>query len=140
MPMLKLLLIVTASILTALVLIATHFALIETGREVITLRTQSTDGSWQETRLWIVDDGGIPWLHSGGKAWAARFAGDPVVELQRAGAVRRYRAHGVPGLHPRIHHLLRAKYGFADRWVRFVGPDNRDTLAVRLDPLEQSVP
>ena len=48
--------------------------------------------------------------------------------------VHRYRAHPVPGPHPRVHELLRAKYGIADRWVRFIGPDREDTLAVRLDP------
>ena len=120
----------------AFALVAAHFALIEVGREVITLRTQGVDGRWTATRLWIVDDDGTAWLHSGGKGWAERFVGDPIVELQRAGTVQRYRAHPVPGLHPRIHQRLREKYGFADRWVRFIGPDREDTLVVRLDPIE----
>lgn len=111
-----------------------HLALIEVGREVVTLRTQRPDGSWQATRLWIVDDGASAWLHSGGADWAARFADDPVVEVDRGGEVRRYRAHPMPGPHPRVHALLREKYGVADRWVRFIGPDRADTLAVRLDP------
>lgn len=125
-----------ASGLAGLVLLATlaHLALIEVGREVVTLRTQRPDGSWHATRLWIVDDGGSAWLHSGGADWAARFAGDPVVEVERAGRVVRYRAQAVPGPHPRVHALLREKYGVADRWVRFAAPDREDTLAVRLDP------
>ena len=40
------------------------------------------------------------------------------------------------GPHLRVHELLRAKYGSADRWVRFVGPDNEHTQAVRLERLE----
>jgi hypothetical protein len=100
------------------------------------LRTQRPDGSWQSTRLWIVDDGPVAWLHSGGAAWRARFVGDPVVEVVRNGHVVRYRAHAVPGAHPHIDGLLRRKYGAADRWVRFIAPDDADTLAVRLDPLE----
>lgn len=116
-------------------LVLGHLALIEVGREVVTLRTQRPDGTRQETRLWIVDEGASSWLHSAGADWRARFEGDPVVELERAGELRRCRAHAVPGPHPLVHRLLREKYGFADRWVRIVGPDNEETLAVRLDPL-----
>jgi len=123
---------VLAAVAAALVL--GHLALIEVGREVVTLRTERPDGSWQETRLWIVDDGASSWLHSAGAQWRERFAGDPVVELERAGETRRYRAHAVPGSDPRVHELLREKYGVADRWVRFVGPDGPETLVVRLDP------
>lgn len=122
-------------LLGAIVAVMAHFALIEVGREVVTLRTQTPDGRWTQTRLWAVDDGDAVWLHSGGAHWAQRFAGNPIVELQRAGKLRRYRAHAVPGPHPRLHALLRAKYGVADRWVRFIGPDNETTVPVRLDPI-----
>jgi hypothetical protein len=119
----------------ATLLVLGHLALIEVGREVVTLRTPRADGTWQETRLWIVDDGESSFLHSGGPEWSSRFQGDPVVEVERNGKLRRYTARAVPGPHPRLHQLLREKYGVADRWVRFVGPDNEETLAVRLDPL-----
>lgn len=119
----------------AAVLVLGHLAVIEIGREVVTLRTQRADGTWQQTRLWIVDEGASSWLHSGGSDWLARFEGDPVVELERSGAVRKYRAHAVPGPHPDVDRLLREKYGLADRWVRTLAPDAEDTVAVRLDPL-----
>ena len=115
--------------------VVAHLALIEIGHEVVTLRTPRADGTWQSTRLWIVDDGGSAWLHSAGAAWAKRFEGDPIVEVVRGGNVLRYRAYPVPGPHPRIHELLREKYGLADRWVRFVAPDGDSVLVVRLDPL-----
>ena len=118
----------------AVVLALGHLALIEIGREVVTLRTQRPDGRWQETRLWIVDDGASSWLHSGGADWLKRFERDPVVELERAGEIRRYSAHAVPGPHSRVDRLLREKYGIADRWVRFIAPDNEQVVAVRLDP------
>jgi hypothetical protein len=111
-----------------------HLAFIEIGREVVTLRTQCADGTWQETRLWIVDDDGSPWLHSGGSSWLKRFEADPTVELERNGQLLRYRAHAAPGPHPRVDQLLREKYGLADRWVRFISPDNDQTVVVRLDP------
>jgi hypothetical protein len=123
---------VTLVVVAAAVVLG-HLALIEIGREVVTLRTQRPDGSWHATRLWVVDDAGSAWLHSAGPDWAERFEGDPVVELERGGEIRRYRAHAVPGPHPRIDELLREKYGFADRWVRFLAPDNDQVLAVRLD-------
>jgi hypothetical protein len=121
--------------LVTVLLVLGHLAFIEIGREVVTLRTPRPGGGWQETRLWIVDDDGSAWLHSGGRAWRERFEGDPIVEVERRGEVRRYRAHAVPGPHPQIDRLLRKKYGLADRWVRFLSPDNEATLVVRLDPL-----
>ena len=115
--------------------VAAHWALIELGREVIVLRTENADGSWLVTRLWIVDDGEASWLHGGDSAWMRNLEARPIVEIARGGETRRYRAEAVPGPHPGIHELLRAKYGVADRWVRFVGPDDESTLAVRLERL-----
>lgn len=119
------------------VAIAAQLALIEIGREVVTLRTERPDGSWRETRLWIVDEGESSWLHSAGEDWVARFEGDPVVEVVRGGEVRRYRAHAVPGPHPEVDRLLREKYGVADRWVRLIAPCDEDVVSVRLDALPE---
>ena len=109
-----------------------HWALIELGREVIVLHTENPDGGWLETRLWIVDDGDVSWLHGGDSAWMHNLRARPIVQIERAGETHRYRAEAVPGPHPKLHELLRAKYGVADRWVRFVGPDRESTTAVRL--------
>lgn len=125
-----------ASLMTiAAAALVAHLALIEVGREVIVLRTQAPDGSWRETRLWIVDDAGAAFVHGADSHWMHDLAARPVVEVVRAGEAHRYRATPVPGPHPRIHALLRAKYGIADRWVRFLGPDTAATLPVRLDRL-----
>jgi len=113
-----------------------HWALIEIGREVVVLRTQETDGSWLETRLWIVDDGKVSWLHGGESRWVRNLEARPVVEVERGGETRLYQARTVRGPHPRVHELLRAKYGLADRWVRIVGPDTESTTPVRLESLE----
>lgn len=114
-----------------------HWALIEVGREVIVLRTENADGSRLETRLWIVDAGGHAWLHGADSAWMRNLAARPVVEVERGGETRRYRAEPVPGPHPEIDAAFRAKYGVADRWVRFVAPDDEGTMPVRLAPLEE---
>jgi hypothetical protein len=120
----------------ALAYLVAHCALIEGGREVIVLRTQNEDGSWLETRLWIVDDEseGVSWLHGDARSrWQRNLAARPVVEVTRAGETHGYRATPVPGPHPRIHELMREKYGVADVWVRFVGGDGETTTPVRLE-------
>jgi len=115
-----------------------HWTLIELGREVVVLRTQNADGSWRESRLWIVDDGGASWLHGGDSEWMRNLEARPLVEIERAGETHRYRASALPGPHPRIDELLRTKYGVADRWVRFVAPDGASTRVVRLERLDAS--
>jgi len=128
--------VVAALLVLCIAYVLAHWALIEVGREVIVLRTQNADGGWLETRLWIVDDGTSSWLHGANSNWMHNLKARPIVEVVRAGETHRYRAEVVPGPHPEIHALLRAKYGIADRWVRFVGPDNEFTAPVRLDRLD----
>jgi hypothetical protein len=124
-------------VLLAVVVVAGHLVLIEAGREVVVLRTHDAEGRTKSTRLWCVDEGDSVWLHSAGADWLPRFAGDGIVELERNGSTRRYRAEPMPGAHPRVHALLREKYGVADRWVRFVGgEEGADVVAVRLDPVD----
>lgn len=113
-----------------------HLALIEIGHEVIVLRTRGPEGQWHDTRLWVVDDDGQPWINGGGEAgWYLRLLENPVVELVREGRTTRRRAVPVPEANARIHRLLREKYGLADRWVRFlIGTEH--AVPVRLEPLE----
>jgi hypothetical protein len=128
--------IVLATVLGACALyVVAHWALIEVGREVIVLRTRNPDGGWLETHLWIVDDGGFSWLHGANSRWMRNLRERPIVEVERGGETRRYRAQPVPGPHPRIHERLREKYGIADWWVRTVGPDDENTAPVRLEPV-----
>lgn len=111
-----------------------HLALIEVGREVVVLRTRTAEGDWNETRLWVVDDGGAPWVHGGNSSWMRQLEADPRVEMVRGGETRTYRAQPVPEADPRIHALLREKYGFADRWVRLL-TGYVDCVPVRLEPV-----
>lgn len=123
--------------LAAAALVAVHMLLIETGPEVVVLRTRADDGSVLESRLWIVDDeNGTAWLHGARSAWMHNLGARPEVEVERRGVARRYRAQPVPGPHAHIHDLLRAKYGAVDWWVRTIGPDDEFAMPVRLDPLD----
>ena len=64
------------------------FLLIETG-EVIVLRNSDAAGQTFETRLWVVDHEGVPWISTGNtsKAWFVRVRANPRVELVRGGEV-----------------------------------------------------
>lgn len=119
----------------AIALVLGHLAFIELGRDVVTLRTQNEDGSWNKTRLWVVGYDGASWLHSKGADWVARFEGSPVVELERNGQIARYTATAEPGAHAEIDRALREKYGLADRWVRFLAPCDESVVPVRLERL-----
>jgi hypothetical protein len=118
-----------------------HLALIEVGREVVTLRKWSAGGTISNARLWIVDDGGrYAWLHHGyaDSDWIRRLAIDPVVTIERGGMERQYRARPDLESHQRVHELLREKYGIADRWVRLVtgGTERCRAVPVRLEPVD----
>ena len=113
----------------------------EQGEEIVTLTTFDANGSAVETRLWIVDDAGASWLRAGvpSSGWLMRIEQRPVIEVERAGRKGRYRAVPVRELptRDRIHALMRAKYGFADRWISLMR-DSRGSIPVRLDAIESS--
>ena len=118
---------------------AAHMAFIEIGKDVVVLRSTDAAGKSHSRRLWCVDHEGAVWLHSKGKSWHELFAASRSVQLKRNGALLDYIATPVPGPHPEIDRLLRSKYGLADRWVRFLAPDDEDVLVVRLDRTSASV-
>ena len=126
-----------------------HLALIEVGREVVVVHEPTPTGGVHKARLWIVDDGRYSWIHPGNanaQWWIRHMDAHPIVEIERGGEIRRYRALPDPEAHARVHQLLREKYGVADRWVRFLeGTDTRSgfltwgerckTVPIRLEPV-----
>lgn len=126
-----------------------HLALIEVGREVVTVHEPTPTGAVRKARLWIVDDGQYSWIHPGNanaQWWIRHMDAHPIVDIDRGGETRRYRAQPDPEAHARIHQLLRQKYGVADRWVRFLaGTDAQSgllrwgekctTVPIRLEPV-----
>ena len=103
--------------------------------EVVVLRTQDAAGGVHETRLWVVDHEGRPWLRAGyaGTGWFVRLQADPEVELVRGGETLLVRAVPVPGARDRINELVREKYGLADSYVTFFF-SRESKIPVRLDP------
>lgn len=112
----------------------TWFAL--ESREVAVLRTPGTSGAFHETRVWLAEADGAIWIEAATpeRDWYQRLLQHPTVRLARDGRERAYRAVPVPGPegHARIRSLLRARYGWADRWVGLF-QDTRASVAVRLE-------
>jgi hypothetical protein len=111
------------------------------GVEVVQLRTTAPDGRVRTTRTWVADAGGAMWIESATpeRPFLQDVLARPDVELVRGGRVLGLRATVVPGDdgHRTIRDLLRAKYGWADRWVGLLTDTSR-SVAVRLDPAHQS--
>jgi hypothetical protein len=124
-----------------------HLALIEVGREVVVVQEPTPARGVKKARLWIVDDGPDAWIHPGNanaQWWVKNIDVRPIVVIERGGKTLLYRATADPEAHAKVHHLLREKYGVADRWVRFLaGSDTQSglltgekcrTVPIRLEP------
>jgi hypothetical protein len=104
--------------------------------EVVVLRTADAQGIEHETKLWIVEHEGRPWLR-GARArlgWLERLRANPRVEIVRDGVATRYRAVIVetPEARREIDAAMEAKYGWLDRWYGLIGHDA--PIPIRLDP------
>jgi hypothetical protein len=103
--------------------------------EVVVLRTRDAAGEAHETRLWVVEHEGRPWLRAGNAdtGWLVRLRAQPEAEVVRSGETLRVQAVPVVEARDRINELMNEKYGFADSWVCWFFP--RETkIPVRLDP------
>ncbi len=109
------------------------------GNDVIVLHTHSPDGAMRTTRTWVAADGVALWVEAAQpeRPFYQHLLVDPEVEVERNGAVSRYRATpmGNPDGHARIRAMLAQKYGWADCWVSLLQDTSR-SVAVRLDPIE----
>ena len=105
------------------------------GVDVAILRTRAPDGSVRETHVWVAGDGDDLLLEAATpeRGWLYDVVERPEVELEYAGATANWHALPEPGVdgHERIRALLRAKYGWADRWVALL-QDTSASVAVRL--------
>ncbi len=124
-----------AAAVLAVALVAVLTAIALEAREVAVLRTVDPDGGVRETRVWVADAEGAPWLEAATpeRAWYLDVLHNPRIELVRQGRAQMLRAAPAPGEEGRlkIRSLLREKYGLADVWVGFF-QDTSGSVAVRL--------
>jgi len=123
-----------ALLVLALVVFGSQMLASESG-EVVVLRTQDASGGVHETRLWVVEHEGRPWLRAGnaGTGWFVRLQAQPEVEVVRGGETLRVLAVPVAGARDRINELMNEKYGLADDYVCSFFP-RESKIPVRLDP------
>jgi len=104
--------------------------------EVAVLRTVDEGGIARETKLWVVDMDGSPWVRVARpeRSWFDRVRKRPGVELVRHGVALPYRAIEIedPEMRARVNAAFREKYGFVDWWYGLLL--RRDPRPIRLDP------
>lgn len=104
--------------------------------EVAVLRTVDESGAGRETKLWVVDLDGSPWVRVARpeRSWFAQLRNRPEVELVRHGVALPYRAIEIedPAMRERVDAAFRDKYGLVDWWYGLLL--RRDPRAIRLDP------
>jgi hypothetical protein len=107
----------------------------ESGEGVV-LHTTDASGGSQETRLWVVDDDGHPWLRAGNplSGWLLRLERRPDVEVTRGGQTLAVRGVPVPEARDRIDARMREKYGWADAYISLLLAGRSQSVPVRLDP------
>ena len=135
----KILRVVSAIVGFALLIVLMLYLASESG-EVVVLQTPNLEkGGIRETRLWVVDHEGTPWLRAGNpkSAWFLAVSEQPQVALIRGEDVLQMMAEPKPEARDTINDLMHQKYGWADSLVGLLSP--RDTkVPVKLTPVAQS--
>jgi hypothetical protein len=126
-----------AIVLSAFVLLGLGTYLAGERTEVAVLRTYEVDGTPKDTKMWVVDHDGKPYVRVGrpGRGWGERLKANPKVELTRGGAESSPRTAVIVADPDTVHAVeleFRRKYGWVDWWFGMVVRRNPDT--VRLDP------
>lgn len=105
--------------------------------EVALLRSFDGEDAVHETKLWVVDLDGSPWVRVARpeRGWFQRIRDRAEVELVRNGVTLPYRAIEItdPDMRARVDAAFRDKYGLVDWWYGLLL--RRDPRPVRLDPV-----
>ena len=103
--------------------------------EVAVLRTHDDSGVPYDTKMWVVDVDGSPYVRIGrpGRGWGERAKAHPDVDLIRGDVTTPCTAAVVedPALRTRIDDAFAAKYGWVDWWYGVVV--RKYAIALRLD-------
>lgn len=123
-----------ALLLLFLVAVGTYWAG-EQG-EVAVLRTSDSEGRHFETKMWVVDHAGAPWVRVANpeRGWYRRLLAEPRVELVRGGTIHAClaRPHDTSEVAAEIDAAFRAKYGLVDWWYGLLL--RRHAIPVKLEP------
>jgi hypothetical protein len=131
---------IPAAVVCTLLLLAigTYWAGEQT--EVAVLRTLDAGGAAHDTKLWVVDVDGTPWVRVARpeRSWLLRLRENPEVELIRAGVALRYFARPDASAPTRaaVDRAFREKYGWVDWWYGLVLRE--EPMPVALRPLANS--
>jgi hypothetical protein len=105
---------------------------------VAVVETQRTDAATRSTHVWYVERDGEIWLEAGSptNGWFVDTQRNAELRFVAGDLDGRYLAAAVSDAsgHRQIRDMIRAKYGFRDRWINWI-IDTSDSLAVRLIPL-----
>ena len=119
--------------------VATTWWALESGG-VAVIETRTADDSVRFTHVWYTEPDGELWLEAGTpeNGWFIDIQENADVRFETDGHSVHYiaRPEEDPSGHDRIRFLIRAKYGFRDRWVGLVVDTSR-SVAVRLLPAEE---
>lgn len=113
-------------------------ALGELSGEVVVLHTRDDSGASHGTRLWIVEHDGDPFLRAGARSitspdsWYARILANPLVELERNGARKTFRALPAPEARVPVNARMREDYGLPDRLIGLMR-DFDSSMPIRLE-------
>lgn len=128
-------LLLAAVLLLTLVAAGTWWAGEQT--EVVVLRTGDALGRGHETKMWVVDYQGVPWVRVANpeRGWYQRLLENPKVELVRAGETRPClaRPYDVPEIAAELDAVFREKYGLVDWWYGLLL--RRHPIPVKLEPI-----
>ena len=127
---------IASIVLSGLFLVALGTWLAGEQTEVAELRTFDEAGRPHDTKLWVADVDGRPYVRIArpNRSWGEELQKNPEVELRRGDVTRRCTAVLVTddALHHRIDRAFAAKYGWVDWWYGLVL--RRNPVPVRLDP------
>jgi hypothetical protein len=104
--------------------------------EVARLRSFDAQGAAHETKLWVVDHEGAPWVRVANprRAWFRRLAANPRAELVRGQQVQAVVAepHDSDAARAALDRRFREKYGLVDWWYGVLL--RRHPIPLRLAP------
>ncbi len=121
--------------LSALFLLALGTYIAGEQTEVARLRTFDAAGAPHETRMWVADIDGTPYVRIGrvGRGWGEQLKANPNVELIRESGTFPCTASVLSDetVHAAVDDAFAIKYGWVDWWYGVVL--RRDAVPVRLD-------